>query len=1114
MAVNLRGVEALLFDVFGTVVDWRRTVEEELVTLATERNLTVTQPDWQADFAQEWRNGYLSTTRAIAGGSPGTSNVDEMHRQILDAMLDTPGSRWKFLAAALDVEQRSKLNRWPDSTPGLYELKKSFICATLSNGNVRLLVDMAKHADLPWDLVFSTELFGTFKPNPKAYLSAAHHLSLEPSRCAMVAAHIFDLRAAAAIGMRTVYIPRLGEEDQSIVVKSKAEGGEFDVVVQSLEDLASIFAAATERQGGSSQSHFPRSCLRTTKGQSALVQVQNAVGFSVLATSVARKRKRGPPKSYIERLEKRVEKLQELLSQISPEAIEHLNGPPASTASHPLPTPSQSTGEWAPYDPAPRRFIRHLGSSRSPSPPPDDDESTRYLKDDFERLHITANDPRYFGKSSGIKLIRDTLDLKNMCIGKDNTVPPEQTWSGIRRPLQWITPPALTVPTFTFPDPDLITSLIDLYFKHVNCYFPLLHRPTFERDVSSGLHHTNSAFAGTLILLCAVAARYSNDLRVMDDPKEPGEEPDPHSSGWKWFSQVPLVRATPLAPPCLYELQFFALVGQFLQASSVPQACWTIVGIGIRVAQDVGAHRRKSRGEHTVEDELWNRSCFDIEMPVECDDEYWEHPDPELRWRQPTPEKTPSKIVYFNVYIRLNQILAFLLRTVVRVFVSFKLFCMIIPAHIISEKYATNKSRILHGFGGQQWEENIVSELDSALNAWMATLPDHLRWDPSRPDEIYFNQSASLFCFYQHIQILVHRPFIPSPHQPNKALSFPSLAICTNAARACSNALDIQRKRYGTAPPPLTTTAFSAGVILLLGIWGGRRSGHLTESYDKEMHDVKKCMDVLKLAEVRDILRELAFVGDVPLPQRPSDSPPAMQKRERSLDGEESGDDVFTPPSQSDSNPRASGRFKKQPETLLKGVVSRRTLPETSQSLAQLQTLPEYDFEYHRPPQQALHSSLNPQQQWPRQGATQPAQKQYDNYIRPHAPLQMQHPNTLPGFGQVFGPTGYSEDVGAMSSFVVPRGSDTGPGLRHGYPYRAGTEAAGTLGMDVDMGIRQRTDMGLGMGQPGALGANDDQAFTLWSDVPPGFQYAQWDNYVANLDAQNTPRQGQYTPHG
>ncbi|KAG6906056.1 hypothetical protein DXG01_016117 [Tephrocybe rancida] len=133
-----------------------------------------------------------------------------------------------------------------------------------------------------------------------------------------------------------------------------------------------------------------------------------------------------------------------------------------------------------------------------------------------------------------------------------------------------------------------------------------------HRDVSSGLHHTNSAFAGTLILLCAVAARYSNDLRVMDDPKEPGEEPDPHSSGWKWFSQVPLVRATPLAPPCLYELQFFALVGHFLQASSVPQACWMIVGIGICVAQDAGAHRRKSRrGVHTVEDELWNCSFAD-----------------------------------------------------------------------------------------------------------------------------------------------------------------------------------------------------------------------------------------------------------------------------------------------------------------------------------------------------------------------------------------------------------------------------------------------------------------------------------------------------------------------
>ncbi|KAG6853490.1 hypothetical protein C0991_004036 [Blastosporella zonata] len=126
-------------------------------------------------------------------------------------MLDSPASRWRFLATVLDEQERSRLND-------------------------------AKHADLPWDVVFSTDLFDTFKPNPKAYLSAAKHLSLEPSRCAMVASHLFDLRAAGALGLRTVYIPRAGEESVDIEVKRKVEGGEVDIVVQSLEELASIIA--------------------------------------------------------------------------------------------------------------------------------------------------------------------------------------------------------------------------------------------------------------------------------------------------------------------------------------------------------------------------------------------------------------------------------------------------------------------------------------------------------------------------------------------------------------------------------------------------------------------------------------------------------------------------------------------------------------------------------------------------------------------------------------------------------------------------------------------------------------------------------------------------------
>lgn len=117
----------------------------------------------------------------------------------------------------------------------------------------------------------------------------------------------------------------------------------------------------------------------------------------------------------------------------------------------------------------------------------------------------------------------------------------------------------MQAPNFKFPDPDLMAALIDLYFIHMNRYLPLLHRPTFERAINSGLHYTDASFAATLLLVCAVAAKYSDDPRVMDEPQKPGGKPDPHSSGWKWFAQVPLVKTVSISVPSLYDLQFYAV---------------------------------------------------------------------------------------------------------------------------------------------------------------------------------------------------------------------------------------------------------------------------------------------------------------------------------------------------------------------------------------------------------------------------------------------------------------------------------------------------------------------------------------------------------------------------
>jgi len=253
----LKGVEVFAFDVFGTVVDWQNTgvrVLKAKATASTSRNLSdvFTDTDW-VDFIQEWRNGYKerTTSAGVHGLGGRTLNVDVMHREILDEMLSS--KRWKPLGDVWGDTDRHelvmlwhKLDGWPDSSSGLKSLKEQAFIITLSNGNVRLLADMARHADLPWDVVLSAELLGGFKPDPKVYLGALHHLAVRPENCAMVAAHIYDLRAAATHGMKMVYVRR-PTEDVGVrdAVKAKGdEGGEVDVVVDGLDELAALLKSA------------------------------------------------------------------------------------------------------------------------------------------------------------------------------------------------------------------------------------------------------------------------------------------------------------------------------------------------------------------------------------------------------------------------------------------------------------------------------------------------------------------------------------------------------------------------------------------------------------------------------------------------------------------------------------------------------------------------------------------------------------------------------------------------------------------------------------------------------------------------------------------------------
>ncbi|KAK6992850.1 Haloacid type II [Favolaschia claudopus] len=241
---DLRNVEALVFDVFGTTLDWHGSIVEELASIGQKKQV---DGDW-SNFAKTWRRGYIEHVQKIAQGNASSLTMDELHRELLEKMLLS--SEWKHLGTVLDAEERTKLNNiwhrlqaWSDAPASISALKKEIIVGALSNGNSRLLIDLAKFTELSWDFVFSSELFGSMKPDIKVYQGAMKQLSLEPEKCAMIATHAWDLRGAAKAGMKTVYVARNAQEPIGYEeVKAKSEGGEVDLVFNSFTDLAVFFS--------------------------------------------------------------------------------------------------------------------------------------------------------------------------------------------------------------------------------------------------------------------------------------------------------------------------------------------------------------------------------------------------------------------------------------------------------------------------------------------------------------------------------------------------------------------------------------------------------------------------------------------------------------------------------------------------------------------------------------------------------------------------------------------------------------------------------------------------------------------------------------------------------
>ena len=227
---------ALLFDVFGTVVDWRGSVSKELRRMG--RRLGI-EAKWD-EIADAWRAGYRPAMERVTRGEREWQNVDTLHLEILKDVLKA--QKIRIAAAELRAINCAwhRLRPWPDSVPGLTRLKRRFTIGSLSNGNVALLVNLAKAGGLPWDCVLSAEMFKAYKPDPKVYLGAAQLLGLLPREVMLVAAHKDDLAAARGCGLQTSFVKRPLERGRKFVgdlsddPRAQINAGDFVALARAL----------------------------------------------------------------------------------------------------------------------------------------------------------------------------------------------------------------------------------------------------------------------------------------------------------------------------------------------------------------------------------------------------------------------------------------------------------------------------------------------------------------------------------------------------------------------------------------------------------------------------------------------------------------------------------------------------------------------------------------------------------------------------------------------------------------------------------------------------------------------------------------------------------------
>ncbi|KAL1705005.1 fungal-specific transcription factor domain-containing protein [Schizophyllum commune] len=573
----------------------------------------------------------------------------------------------------------------------------------------------------------------------------------------------------------------------------------------------------------------------------------NCVGFGIPCEHTIPSKRRNAQKGYVEALEGRIKMMEDLLAKHAQRTLTEADG---------LSAPTSITGTDGTTPPS------HGTSPPSHASPEAVERENEYermqaeLVNNMNRVRVTDCYTRYFGPASTFHLVSTALSTQANGdeLRGDPARQPEvyQRYHENIESLGWDIMPwehaimqEEAYEPLDFPDDDLLRHLTDVYFEIPNNLLPVLHRPTFERELREGLHKRDWYFGAVVLMVCASASRYTDDPRVL----LPGTS-DQRSAGWKWYSQLPLIRQKPLwMLPSLHELQYYAIALTCVHGTSAPQSSWAMIGVSLRYCQELGIHR-KSSDPHFVHNEHYTRvfwslvtidrlisstlgrqPCItaddiDADLPVECDDEYWDTGNPATVFKQ--PPRIPSKLAFFSHYVKITDILS----------------------HALSALYTTAKSRIRSGNVGPEWERRVASELDSELNEWLEGLPDHLRWDPKRENRLFFDQSSVLFATYYHVQHTIHRPFIGK----SSPVTFASVAMCCNAARACSRVFAAQVERGNPiVTSELLVGAFMSAVSCVMNMWGGRKMG-MTIDQRREMEYVQNCIRYLEACEAKWLL--------------------------------------------------------------------------------------------------------------------------------------------------------------------------------------------------------------------------------------------------------------------